>query len=120
MTTPKALREMCEQVLASGLKSAAAKTIARWALDRLSGEAVTRDIVHAAVTAAVSPFNATEPNLIERVTNALVSLLPAGMDRNAEIERCAKWCEMSLAPRSEMFATHVRMLKEIPEWEPPV
>lgn len=57
MTTPKALREMCEEVLKEtawkSVQDARYKTIARAhiaLLDRLSGEAVTRDVIYNAIT----------------------------------------------------------------------
>ena len=40
-------------------------------------------------------------------------------DREGEVERCARWCELSQSPRADQFAAHLRNLKDIPEWEPP-
>lgn len=42
----------------------------------------------------------------------------AGM-RQAEIERCAAWCERADFPRAEQYGAHVRTLKEVPTWTPP-
>lgn len=55
-----------------------------------------------------------------RLIDAIMAILPGEDTRDAEIERCARWCELGLPGWTmDKYTAHLRNLKQIPEWESP-
>lgn len=111
-TVQMTVGEICDYIIACGCRipkdtlvdlfatarrEGAANALQIQTEDRLSGEAVTRERInqilrqHIRIEDDSEEWESPQPRTagIDKAANAILSLLPAGMDRNAVIEECA-------------------------------